>query len=135
MVISKISVPGWTLIVSLRQCLVNPIVFFEGALIDQDGVESRESGEPVLATCENCFSFLKRGKLPRLALPNHNFLGPVPGELTDLTMIEEAMIARCAKCWILQLKEEDDYSTPITQSCYSLSAETFCYCKGPTSFY
>ncbi|KAJ6483746.1 hypothetical protein C8R47DRAFT_913759, partial [Mycena vitilis] len=26
------------------------------------------------------------------------------------------MIARCrAKCWIIQLKEEDDYSTPITQ--------------------
>jgi hypothetical protein len=31
-------------------------------------------------------------------------------------MIVEAMIARCrAKCWIIQLKEEDDYSTPITQ--------------------
>jgi hypothetical protein len=55
-------------------------------------------------------------KVPRLALANYNFLAPVPPELTDLTVILEAMIARCRdKCWIIQLKEEDDFSTPITQ--------------------
>jgi hypothetical protein len=36
------------------------------------------------------------------------YLGPIPSELKDLTIIEEAMIARCrAKCWIVQLKEEN----------------------------
>ncbi|KAJ7899657.1 hypothetical protein B0H13DRAFT_1446995, partial [Mycena leptocephala] len=55
-------------------------------------------------------------KVPRLALANYNFLGPVPPELTDLTVILEAMTARCRdKCWIIQLKEDDDFSTPITQ--------------------
>ena len=43
-----------------------------------------------------------------MAIANQNFLGPVPSELEDLTVIEEAMIARCrAKCWIVQLKEEN----------------------------
>ncbi|KAJ7715906.1 hypothetical protein DFH07DRAFT_762641 [Mycena maculata] len=89
---------------------------FEEALIDPDGIGSDEAGNPVLLTCKHCYSFLKHGKVPRLALANYNFLGTVPPELHNLTVIEEAMIARCrAKCWIFQLKEEDDHSTPITQ--------------------
>ncbi|KAJ7887453.1 hypothetical protein B0H13DRAFT_1554651, partial [Mycena leptocephala] len=37
------------------------------------------------------------------------FLGPVPSELKDLTVIEEAMIAHCrSKCWIIQLKAEGE---------------------------
>ncbi|KAJ7913818.1 hypothetical protein B0H13DRAFT_1450640, partial [Mycena leptocephala] len=88
---------------------------FAEALIDPDGIGSDDAGCPVL-TCKNCCSFLKRSKVPRLALANYNFLGSVPPELTDHTVIEEAMIARCrVKCWIIQLEEEDDYSTPITQ--------------------
>jgi hypothetical protein len=36
------------------------------------------------------------------------FLGPVPEELKNLTVIEEAMISRCrSKCWIIQLQEEN----------------------------
>ncbi|KIO19383.1 hypothetical protein M407DRAFT_223170 [Tulasnella calospora MUT 4182] len=43
---------------------------------------------------------------PRLALANKLYLGDVPMELQDLTMVEEAMIARCrAKAWIVQRKE------------------------------
>ncbi|KAJ7936512.1 hypothetical protein B0H13DRAFT_1853251 [Mycena leptocephala] len=52
----------------------SPDGIFEDALIDEDGIESGEAGEPVLATCKNCYSFLKRGKVPRLALSNRNFL-------------------------------------------------------------
>jgi len=101
-------------------CIPPPMPFNQGifgeALIDPDGIGSDDAGNPVLLPCKNCCSFLKRGKVPRLALANYNFLGPVPPELTNLTVIEEAMIARCrAKCWIIQLKEEDDYSTPMTQ--------------------
>ncbi|KAJ7891998.1 hypothetical protein B0H13DRAFT_1625762, partial [Mycena leptocephala] len=47
-------------------------------------------------------------KMPALALANKMFLGSVPPELKDLTIIEEYMIARCrSKCWVVQLKEEN----------------------------
>jgi hypothetical protein len=89
---------------------------FEGILFDPDGIGSDDDGDTVLLTCKTCSSSLKRGKVPRLSIANYNYLGPVPPELQELTVIEEAMIARWrAKCWIIQLKEEDDYSTPITQ--------------------
>ncbi|KAJ7460345.1 hypothetical protein B0H11DRAFT_2198984 [Mycena galericulata] len=52
----------------------------DGALVDPEGIESGEGAEPVLATCKNCYSFLKRGKVPRLALSNHNYLSPVPDD-------------------------------------------------------
>jgi hypothetical protein len=62
----------------------------------------------VLSLCSECESSLKNGKLPPLSLANKTFLGPVPEELKNLTVIEEAMIARCrSKCWIIQLKEEN----------------------------
>ncbi|KAJ7847669.1 hypothetical protein B0H13DRAFT_1557877, partial [Mycena leptocephala] len=51
---------------------------------------------------------LEEEKMPALALANKMFLGSVPPELKDLTIIEESMIARCSsKCWIVQLKEEN----------------------------
>ncbi|THU75801.1 hypothetical protein K435DRAFT_706396, partial [Dendrothele bispora CBS 962.96] len=66
--------------------------------------------------CPECYRFLTRGKVPPLSLANHMFLGDVPPELRDLTVVEEAMIARCrTKCWIIQLKEEERASDPITQ--------------------
>ena len=35
-------------------------------------------------------------------------LGDIPAQLKYLTIVEEAMIARCrAKCWIIQLKEDN----------------------------
>jgi hypothetical protein len=50
---------------------------------------------------------MKKDVLPALAIANHNFLGEVPEELRDLTIVEEALVARCrAKCWIVQLKED-----------------------------
>ncbi|KAJ7760232.1 hypothetical protein DFH07DRAFT_718166, partial [Mycena maculata] len=44
-----------------------------------------------------------------LSLANRTFLGPVPDELKNLTVIKEAMIARCrSKCWVIQLKAENE---------------------------
>jgi hypothetical protein len=84
---------------------------FEGVLFDPDGIGSDDEGETVLLACKTCSPSLKQGKIPRLSLAN-----PVPSELQELTVIEEAIIARCReKCWIIQPKQEDDYSTPITQ--------------------
>ncbi|KAJ7788864.1 hypothetical protein B0H14DRAFT_3575568 [Mycena olivaceomarginata] len=87
--------------------------FDEGALhdvlVDPDSVSfPPDGGRPTLSLCKNCYSSLKNKKLPALALANRTFLGSVPGELKDLTVIEEAMIAYChSKCWIIQLKEEN----------------------------
>jgi hypothetical protein len=58
---------------------------------------------------------LKNNQLPPLFLANRNFLGPVPDELKNLTVIEEAMIALCrSKCWIIRLKEENQ--DPVLQA-------------------
>ncbi|KAF8157746.1 hypothetical protein K438DRAFT_1620612, partial [Mycena galopus ATCC 62051] len=87
-------------------------------LIDRDGVSfPSDGGDPVLSLCSECQSSLRKGKLPPLSLANKTFLGPVPEELKDLTVIEEAMIARSrSKCWIIQLKEENqDLVLPNTQ--------------------
>ncbi|KAJ7796825.1 hypothetical protein B0H14DRAFT_2619574 [Mycena olivaceomarginata] len=87
--------------------------FDEGALrdvlVDPDGVSfPPDGGRPTLSLCKNCYSSLKNKKLPALALANRTFLGSVPDKLKDLTVIEEAMIAHChSKCWIIQLKEEN----------------------------
>lgn len=86
-------------------------------LLHPDGVKIGHSGDTHLVLCRSCLSSLNRKKVPPLSIANHNLLGDVPEELKDLTVVEEAMIARCrAKCWIIQLKEEDrDLSLPDTQ--------------------
>ncbi|KAF8162218.1 hypothetical protein K438DRAFT_1985337 [Mycena galopus ATCC 62051] len=77
-------------------------------LVDPDGVSFPDTATPTLSLCSICHSSLKRNKLPPLSLANRNFLGPIPEELQNPTVIEEAMIARCgSKCWIIQLKEEN----------------------------
>ena len=66
-----------------------------------------ESGRPeALLLCTQCFKSLKRGRTPEFSLVNHMFLGKVPFQLRELTVIEEAMIARTrARSWIIQLQE------------------------------
>lgn len=47
-----------------------------------------------------------RSEIPPMSLANDNYHGVVPDCLKDLTMVEEAMIARSrCKSWIVQLKE------------------------------
>jgi hypothetical protein len=78
----------------------------QDVLLDPAGVTVDEKGNLQLLLCSQCHSALKQDKIPPLSLANGTFLGPIPDELKDLTVIEEAMIARCrAKCWIIQLKE------------------------------
>ncbi|KAJ7440964.1 hypothetical protein FB451DRAFT_1414888 [Mycena latifolia] len=58
-----------------------------------------ETFELVLVRCKVCRSALKGNRVPPNAMSNYNFIGPVPPELADLTVVEEAMIALCrAKC-------------------------------------
>jgi hypothetical protein len=79
-------------------CISPPMPFDEGPLrdllLDPDGVSlSTDGGSPVLSLCKSCHSYLKRKKMPAFSLANSPFLGTVPSELKDLTVIEEAMIA------------------------------------------
>jgi hypothetical protein len=69
---------------------------YNSLLIDPSSLESDlESNSPMLATCPQCYTDLKAGRVPRRAMANYNYLGPVPEALQGLTVIEEAMIALC----------------------------------------
>ena len=65
-------------------------------LLDPRGIQTFGDNSDInLSFCLDCHSCLLKLKTPALALVNHMFLGDVPSELQDLTMIEEAMIAKC----------------------------------------
>jgi hypothetical protein len=91
---------------------------YASLLIEPHSIESDpDSAEPVIAVCRRCCTDLKANKVPPLSTANNNYLGPVPPELKDLTIVEEEMISLCrAKCWIVQLRGDDsDTSIPTTQ--------------------
>ena len=94
-----------------------PMPYSAGVLADMllntDGVRIVE-GVVTLELCKECSTHLKRKDVPPLALSNRMYLGPVPSELSGLTVVEEAMIARCrAQAWVIQLKE--DCNGPVAQ--------------------
>lgn len=86
-------------------------------MVDPAGVVRDDDGNTRLMLCITCFNELTKDRTPALSIANHNYLGEVPEQLRDLTVVEEAMIARCrAKCWVVQLREEDrELSMPDTQ--------------------
>jgi hypothetical protein len=87
-------------------------------LLDPSSVEAdTDTNDPVIVVCRRCRTDLKGGRVPALSMANRNYLGPVPQELQDLTVVEEAMISLCrAKCWIIQLREDNaETSIPISQ--------------------
>ena len=94
-------------------------MYQEGLLCDvfvnPSGVSVTDKGNYELMLCSMCRSSPKQS--PPLAPANQTLLGDVPLELKDLMVIEEAMIACChSKCWIVQLKEENqDLVVPATQ--------------------
>jgi hypothetical protein len=80
------------------------------ALLDPNGISpSHNEQGKVLSFCSECYKHLIKGKTPPLALANHMFIGNIPPELQQLTMVEESVIARCrAKTWVVQLQEKND---------------------------
>jgi len=88
----------------------------QNKLVDARGV-LLQNGEVVLELCTMCSRTLHRGSLPKHALANRLYVGAVPDELSDLTMVEESMIARArAKSWIVKLQEQDaDSASPTSQ--------------------
>lgn len=51
-----------------------------------------------LRGCNACYGALDKGKLPALALANHNWMGPQPLELRELTMMEQIVCSRYRTC-------------------------------------
>jgi hypothetical protein len=68
-------------------------------MLDAAGVHlparDRNSDEVCLTLCKSCHSSIKSKHVPSLSLANHMVLGDVPLQLKDLTVVEEAMIAKC----------------------------------------
>lgn len=66
-------------------------------------------GDKVMGrVCIDCDRDLRKGRLPVCSNANDLMIGPVPDELKDLTVVEEAMIARRrARCCIVQLHEDE----------------------------
>ena len=89
----------------------------DGALVDPAGVICEAGGPVLLLLCPPCKSALSRSKLPRFSLANLNVLGSVPPELSDLTLIEELIVARCrAKMCVVKLQDHrDDVELPTAQ--------------------
>ncbi|SJL16801.1 uncharacterized protein ARMOST_20330 [Armillaria ostoyae] len=78
-----------------------------GLMIDMHGVESINNGSCMLSVCLQCLKDIKQDVVPKFSLANGLYLGDIPTELSDLTIIEESMIALCrSKCYIFQLKED-----------------------------
>ncbi|KAJ7476628.1 hypothetical protein FB451DRAFT_1460888 [Mycena latifolia] len=77
---------------------------YSDLLLDRSCIESDpETFDPVLVCCKLCRSALKGNRVPPKAVANYNYIGPVPVELAELSVIEEAMVALCrAKCCIIQ---------------------------------
>ncbi|KAJ6549448.1 hypothetical protein DFH09DRAFT_1320193 [Mycena vulgaris] len=91
---------------------------YSSVLMDPECIErDPETDEPVIVVCRPCKRDISAKRVPALSVANRNYLGPVPAELKNLTLVEEAMIALCrAKCWIIQLRnDQSDTSLNITQ--------------------
>ena len=110
-----------------------PTPFADGPLkdklVDERGV-SCEGEKVTLELCTPCSRSLHKHTLPKHALANKLYLGPVPEELKDLTMVEEGMIARArAKSWIVKLQEQGDSTLPTAQR--GLKGHTIIYPQQP----
>jgi hypothetical protein len=86
-------------------------------LLECDGVIFDDPLDPLILLCGACSASILNGTTPALLLANHMLLGNILEELKDLTIVEEALIAKCrAKCCILHLKEENpDLALPVNQ--------------------
>ncbi|KAL0563379.1 hypothetical protein V5O48_018689, partial [Marasmius crinis-equi] len=70
-------------------------------------IDDSASRQHKLQCCRPCYSALRKGDTPTCALANRTYLGEVPDELRDLTLVEENMIARCrTRIVTMRMKEE-----------------------------
>lgn len=112
-----------------------PTPFSDGSLanklVDENGIHTSNDGMLMLDLCTSYLQSLRRKVLPKHALANCLYVGPVPKELSDLTMVEESLIAHArAKSWIVKLQEtENGQSLPMSQR--ALKGHTIIYLQEP----
>jgi hypothetical protein len=84
-----------------------------GLALDKSGLHRRGEEGLVIKLCKVCHKFLvNEDKMPPFALANSMILGSIPPELQDLTVVEEALIARRrAKMWVIHLRGDTDDGT------------------------
>jgi hypothetical protein len=84
----------------------------DGLALDRSAVHVNTKGLCLLNSCKGCHrSLMENEKLPALAIANSMILGQVPQELRDLTVVEEALIARRrAKMWVVHLRGDSQTS-------------------------
>lgn len=89
--------------------LKNKLLYVVGVIEDDNGV--------TLELCSACSRNLSKGTIPKFALANRLYAGPVPEELWDLTTVAECMIVCArAKSWIVKLQEQvADTAAPTAQ--------------------
>ncbi|KAJ4477606.1 hypothetical protein C8R41DRAFT_709754, partial [Lentinula lateritia] len=102
-------------------------------LLDPAGIEISESNNELsIRLCSDCMSSLKHHKIPPLLLANNMYLGEVPPELMNLSIVEEVMIACCrTKSYIIHLKEEGMASGPTLQ--HALRGNVIIYPQRPSA--
>jgi uncharacterized protein DUF6570/helitron helicase-like protein len=93
---------------------------YQGLMICPDGITSHSESQDTLTICSSCLNFLRRGRIPCLALANDTYIGDIPSELQNLSFVEELMIGLCcAKCSIFQLCESrHERVTPVSQTAF-----------------
>lgn len=112
-----------------------PTAFTSGPLanklLEVHGVKDKGNSMYRLDLCTPCLKSIHRNSTPKHSLANRLYLGPVPPELSDLTMVEECMISHArAKSWIVKLQEaEASSSSPASQR--SLKGHTIIYPQQP----
>ncbi|KAG1837026.1 hypothetical protein DFJ58DRAFT_669172 [Suillus subalutaceus] len=76
-------------------------------MVDPSGVKQSADGKFQLLLCGVCHKRIRKGKRPALSLANRTFLGDVPDELKDLTVVEGSddcsLVCKVLDCSDLQL--------------------------------
>lgn len=71
-------------------------VLFDGKLLEPVGVHISNDGHYHINVCHQCLSSLqdmKQNSPPPLSLANNMWIGPIPGELSSLTLPEQLLIS------------------------------------------
>ncbi|KIM39168.1 hypothetical protein M413DRAFT_75250, partial [Hebeloma cylindrosporum] len=58
-------------------------------MLDREGISECNASHAKLNICSECYTYLMRKKMPRLALANNLYRGVLPDEFQNLTWVEE----------------------------------------------
>ena len=90
----------------------NAVLDSKNVMVDRLGIAVGRSGEIEASLCNSCHTDLwEKNRLPKDALANHRWIGEVPDELEGLSLIAQALIARCHYngCVIRMQHRKDNY--------------------------